>query len=395
LRLSITHYSATSAAGIGVAALRKSLAERQSGLRRNDFEGCDLDTWIGRVPGVEKVQIPAGLERLQSRNNQLAWLGLQQDDMLDAVSSLADRVGPSRIGVVMGTSTSSIGQTEEAYTRLEESGRMRPEYRQPEVHNLHSPGIFVSAVTGLTGPSLTISTACSSSAKVFATAARWIKHGLVDAALVGGVDSLCLSVLYGFNSLELVAKDPCRPLDRDRNGINIGEAAGYALLTRRDLSPDAPFLLAGYGESSDAHHMSHPHPEGKGAIFSMSRALERATTAPGEVGYINLHGTASKANDKIETYALAERFTEATLVSSTKGWTGHTLGAAGILESVIAIDTLETGLLPGTLNCRQVDPEFRFPVMTDNVKKTINCAMTNSFGFGGNNASLVFRSRDD
>jgi len=395
LRLSITHYSATSAAGAGLAALRQSLATRQSGLRRNDFEGCDLDTWIGRVPGVEDVELPDELNRLQSRNNQLAWLGLRQDGMLDAIHALSDKIGAHRIGVVMGTSTSSIGRTEEAYRHLDESGGMRPEFLQPEVHNLHSPGIFVSAVTGLKGPSMTISTACSSSAKVFATATRWIKHGLVDAALVGGVDSLCLSILYGFNSLELVSSEQCRPFDKDRNGINIGEAAGYALLTRPELAPDAELQLAGYGESSDAHHMSHPHPEGRGAVFSMSRALERAATASGEVAYVNLHGTASKANDMVETFALAERFTETTLVSSTKGWTGHTLGAAGILESVIAIDTLETGLLPGTLNCVQADPEFRFPVMKDNLEKNISCSMSNSFGFGGNNASLVFRKRDD
>ena len=395
MRLSITHYSATSAAGTGLVALRESLASGQSGLRRNDLKGCDLDTWIGRVPGVEGTELPEGLDHLQSRNNQLAWLGLQQDGMLDAVAALAERLGPHRIGVIMGTSTSSIGRTEEAYAQLEESGRMRPQFRQPEIHNLHSPGIFVSTATGLKGPALTISTACSSSAKVFATATRWIKHGLVDAALVGGIDSLCLSVLYGFNSLELVSSEQCRPFDRDRNGINIGEAAGYALLTRQDLSPDIEILLAGYGESSDAYHMSSPHPEGKGAIYSMGRALERAATAPGEVGYVNLHGTASQANDKIESYALAERFTESTLVSSTKGWTGHTLGAAGILESVVAIDTLETGLLPGTLNCKVTDPELRFPILTDNVEKTINCSMTNSFGFGGNNASLVFRRRDD
>jgi 3-oxoacyl-[acyl-carrier-protein] synthase-1 len=141
--------------------------------------------------------------------------------------------------------------------------------------------------------------------------------------------------------------------------------------------------------------MSHPHPEGKGAIYSMSRALERAAVAPDEVGYINLHGTASQANDRIESWALAERFGESTLASSTKGWTGHALGAAGILEAVIAIDALETGLLPGTLNCSETDPEMRFPIMTDNVEKAIACSMTNSFGFGGNNASLVFRKCHD
>ena len=395
MRLSISHYIATCAAGTGLTELRAALAERRSGLRRNDFEGCDLETWIGRVPGTEQADLPEALEHLESRNNRLAWLGLQQDGMLDAIAALAARVGPHRIGVVIGTSTSSIGRTEEAYTKLDESGRMLPEYIQRDVHNLHSPGIFVAAATGRTGPSLTISTACSSSAKVFATATRWIRYGLVDAVLVGGVDSLCMSVLYGFNSLELVSNDRCRPFDRDRSGINIGEAAGYALVTRDDIPPDTELQLAGYGESSDAHHMSHPHPEGKGAIYSMSRALERAATAPGDVDYINLHGTASLANDRIETWALAERFSESTLASSTKAWMGHTLGAAGIVESVIAIDTLETGLLPGTLNCEQPDPELRFPIMQENVEKPIRCSMTNSFGFGGNNCSLVFRRRDD
>jgi len=395
LHLNITHYTATSAAGTGLAALRHALRSRTGGLRRNDFAGCDLDTWIGRVPGVEQADLPASHTSLESRNNRLTWLSLQQDGMLDAIADLADRLGPERIGVVMGTSTSSIGRTEEAYRNLDDTGRMKPEFLQPPVHNLHSPGIFVSTVTGLRGPSMTISTACSSSAKVFATAARWISHGIVDAALVGGVDSLCLSVLYGFNSLELVSAERCRPFDRDRDGINIGEAAGFALLTRDDIAPQSALQLAGYGESSDAYHMSHPHPEGQGAIHSMRRALDRADVPADEVGYINLHGTASKANDEVETIALAACFGTRTLASSTKGWSGHTLGAAGILESVIAIDVLETGLLPGTLNCEATDPAFRFPIMTDNVEKTVHCTMTNSFGFGGNNASLVFRRRHD
>lgn len=390
MRLAVTHYTATSAAGTGISALRESLATRSSGLRRNDFAGCDLDTWIGRVSKVEDIELPAHLAELQSRNNQLAWMGLQQDGLLSAVKSLAENIGASRIGVIMGTSTSSIGRTEESYSQLDESGRMRENLRQPRVHNLHSPGEFVTAVTGLEGPSITISTACSSSAKVFATASRWIQHGLVDAALVGGVDSLCLSVLYGFNSLELISSEPCKPFDRDRNGINIGEAAGFALVTKEELSTGNGLALLGYGESSDAHHMSHPHPEGKGASFAMTRALKRAGVSAQDVGYVNLHGTASKANDRVETYALAEQLTDNTRVSSTKGWTGHTLGAAGILEAVIAMDTLNTGLLPGTLNRVNDDPEFRFPVLTDNVEMHVRYAMSNSFGFGGNNASLVF-----
>ena len=390
MRLAISHYTATSAAGIGLPELRRSLAERRSGLRKNDFEGCDLDTWIGRVAGVENVELPGRLIDLQSRNNQLAWLGLQQDDILGAIDSLSDNIGAHRIGVIMGTSTSSIGRTEKSYAPLDESGRMREDLRQPQVHNLHSPGAFVAAATGLKGPSLTISTACSSSAKVFATASRWIQHGIVDAALVGGVDSLCLSILYGFNSLELISGHPCKPFDRDRDGINIGEAAGYALLTREDLSAGNSLALLGYGESSDAHHMSQPHPEGKGASIAMARSLQRAGITSDAVNYVNLHGTASKANDRVETYALAKQFTDSTLVSSTKGWTGHSLGAAGILEAVSALDTLDTGLMPGTLNRVTDDPEFRFPVLTDNVEKRVRYSMSNSFGFGGNNASLVF-----
>ena len=395
MRLAIARYTATSAAGVGVAALRQSLATRSSGLRKNDFAGCDLETWIGRVEGVENIELPGQLTELQSRNNQLAWLGLQQDGILDAVQSLAQKIGAHRIGVIMGTSTSSIGRTEEAYTQLDDAGRMRASYQQPKVHNLHSPGAFVAAATGLKGPAITISTACSSSAKVFATASRWIQHGLVDAALVGGVDSLCLSILYGFNSLELISRNPCKPFDRDRDGINIGEAAGYALLTRDDLGADASLALLGYGESSDAHHMSHPHPEGKGAAFAMTRALQRAGMSAESIGYVNLHGTASKANDRVETYALADLFTNTTAVSSTKGWTGHTLGAAGILEAVIAMDTLSTGLIPGTLNREIDDPEFRFPVQSGNIEKHLEFAMSNSFGFGGNNASLIFGRRSE
>lgn len=395
MRLAITHYTATSAAGLGLQDLRRSLNERQSGLRRNDFDGCDLDTWIGRVDAVESVTLPEGLHGLQSRNNQLAWLSLQQDGMLTAVRELANRIGSHRIAVIMGTSTSSIGRTEEAYTQLDAAGRMPEAMRQPQVHNLHSPGTFVAAATGLTGPAITISTACSSSAKVFATAARWIRHGLVDAALVGGTDSLCQSILYGFNSLELISPQQCKPFDLDRDGINIGEASGYALVTRADLSSEAKVTLLGYGESSDAHHMSHPHPEGKGALLAMTRALERAEIGSQDIDYINLHGTASKANDRVETYALADRFSDSTLASSTKAWTGHALGAAGILEAVIAMDTLQTGVIPGTLNRVADDPEFRFPIMTDNVEKAVRYSMTNSFGFGGNNASLVFGQPDE
>lgn len=395
MRLAIGQYTATSAVGAGLDAMRRAISKRHSGLRRNDFEHCDLDTWIGRVEGVESVTLPDGVAHLQSRNNQLAWLGLQQDGMLDSIAAMKEQVGPDRIGIVMGTSTSSIGRTEEAYRQLLPSDAMPPGYCQPLVHNLHSPGIFVQAVTGIGGPSLTISTACSSSAKVFASAARWINHGLVDAVVVGGVDSLCLSILYGFNSLELVSANLCRPFDRRRDGINIGESCGYALLAREDLLGDADFLLLGYGESADAYHMSHPHPEGKGALLAMTQALHRAELEAKDVDYINLHGTASQANDRIEAHALGQLFPANTLASSTKGWTGHTLGAAGILEAIITLEAMRHGEVPGTLNCDEPEDDFAFQVTRENVQKPIRYAMTNSFGFGGNNATLAFGAAHD
>jgi 3-oxoacyl-[acyl-carrier-protein] synthase-1 len=395
MQLAIGNYTATSAMGAGLGPMRAAIRARDSGLRPNDLDNCDLDTWIGRVAGLESVSLPDELAHLHSRNNQLAWLGLQQDGMLDSILELKERLGDDKVGVVMGTSTSSIGRTEEAYARLLPSEAMPPEYCQPEVHNLHSPGIFVQEAVGLNGPALTISTACSSSAKVFASAARWINQGIVDAVVVGGVDSLCMSILYGFNSLELVSGQQCRPFDRRRDGINIGESCGYAILARDGLIENADFALLGYGESADAYHMSHPHPEGKGALLAMTRALERAGVDARDVDYINLHGTASQANDRIEATALGQIFSTHTLATSTKGWTGHTLGAAGILEAIITLEAMRSGLVPGTLNCEEPDSDFAFEVTRDNVERPLDYAMTNSFGFGGNNASLVFGRAHD
>jgi 3-oxoacyl-[acyl-carrier-protein] synthase-1 len=232
-----------------------------------------------------------------------------------------------------------------------------------------------------------VGTACSSSAKVFAQAERLVCAGLADAAVVGGVDSLCGSVLFGFNSLELVSPEPCRPFDVARRGISIGEAAGFALLERDGAS--GPWLL-GYGESSDAHHMSSPHPQGLGARLAIEAALVRAGLAPAAVNYINLHGTASQKNDEVEARLVAEIFPPSTRASSTKGWTGHTLGAAGLVEAVVSFIALETGLVPGTLNSENLDPACGPQVCVANETRDVRVALSNSFGFGGSNCSLLF-----
>lgn len=384
--LAIRAFTATTALGRGLAAQADALRARRGGLRRNDFGDAGLDTWIGRVDGIEAAPLPERWARWECRNNRLAWLALQQDDVQEALRAALSRHGNDRVALIVGTSTSSIGATEEAYTRLED-GAFPADLRRPLVHTPHSLGGFLQAATGIAGPAVTVATACSSSAKVFAQAARLLQAGIVDAALVGGVDTLCGSVLYGFNSLGLVSAQPARPFDVARDGLSLGEAGGFALLERGD---DADLLLRGYGESSDAHHMSAPHPDGLGARLAMADALARAGIAAGDVGYLNLHGTATPANDAVEARAVAALFPETLHASSTKGWTGHTLGAAGIVESAFALLALRDGLLPGTLNSVTQDPSCGPQIHFDNAQGPVRFAMNNSFGFGGNNCSLVF-----
>lgn len=382
---------------MGVEPLARSLLKRESPLQKNDYPDSNLNTWIGRVDELEDHQLPVHLAHLDSRNNRLSDIALVQDGFDASVSTVVDLVGAHRVGIIIGTSTSSVGRTESGYAKLDDNDQLPPAYQQPQVHNPHAPGHYVSHRLGITGPAMTISTACSSSSKVFAAASRWLACGLVDAVVVGGVDSLCLSVLHGFASLELISPDPCRPFDAHRNGINIGEAAGFALLLGGqssngllDSAAQAQYALTGYGETSDAFHMAQPHPDGRGAALAMSAALSTSGLKPDQIGYINLHGTATRANDLTETKALSSVFEHDTLASSTKGWTGHTLGAAGVTGAVIALETFKSGVVPGTLNMVNPDQELQFPILQENAELAMDHAMVNSFGFGGSNCSLIF-----
>lgn len=356
----------------------------------NDFTIAPLDTFIGRVDRLEALPLPEEWSVWDCRNNRLAWHALRQDGLLDALLDLRTRFAPERLGIAMGTSTASIGETELAYRELDADGRFPESQRRQLIHQPHSLGGFLQAAIDWRGPCLTVSTACSSSAKAYATAARWLQQDLCDAVLVGGCDTLCGSTLHGFASLELTSKQPCRPFDAHRDGISIGEAAAFAILVRADADdpPDA-FYLLGYGESSDAHHMSAPHPEGAGARLAIEAALRRAGLAAGDIDYINLHGTASRLNDLVEATLVDAMFPDTTLASSTKGWTGHTLGAAGALEATFSMLALEHALLPGTLNCVDLDPACGRQLLTENTAHEIHTALSNSFGFGGTNASLV------
>ena len=392
-QLAITAFTATSAAGRGVDALARALAQRKTGLVENDFGAAPLACWIGQVPGLDEIRLPTALTNWDSRNNRLAWLGLNQDGFREHALAAIERYGSTRVALVLGTSTSSIGETERAYRELDGNGHMNASQRKNRAHQTHALGAFVQEALGINGPCVTIATACSSSAKVFASAERLLRGGLADAAIVGGVDSLCGSVLFGFNSLQLVSPQPCRPFDVERSGLSLGEAAGFALLESITVDKYASRLI-GYGESADAHHMSAPHPQGLGAQRALQDALARAAITPADVDYINLHGTASRQNDEVEAALIARTFPATTLASSTKGWTGHTLGAAGIVEAVVALLAIERGLAPGTLNAQVLDPACGPQIKIDNQERNVRVALSNSFGFGGNNCCLAFAAAD-
>jgi 3-oxoacyl-[acyl-carrier-protein] synthase-1 len=394
--LLLSHFTATSCIGTGLSATLASLGNQSSGLAPCDFDTVDLATWIGRVDGVDDVVMPARMADWDCRNNRLLQLALEQDGFGDAVRAAALRYGPDRIGVFIGTSTSGIYQTELAYRRRDAgTGALPPDFIYATTHNTFSAASFARRYFGLQGPVTAVSSACSSSAKVFASAARMIAAGVIDAALVGGVDSLCLTTLYGFNSLGLTSSEPCRPYAAGRSGISIGEAAALALLEPAGATlPPGAVLLAGVGESSDAYHMSSPHPDGLGARIAMEKALAAAGLGTADIGYINLHGTATPSNDAAEGRAVAALFGGGTPCSSTKGATGHALGAAGGLEAVICALALRHGLLPAGVNTAELDPELPLDYLLQNRAEPLRHALSNSFGFGGTNCSLVFSRVD-
>ncbi len=388
----LSHFTATSAIGRGLPQTLAALRERRSGLLPCAFDTVDLATFTGTVAGIDAVLLPAALAAFDCRNNRLAFLGLIQDGFADAVAAAGRKYGAHRVGVILGTSTSGIFQTELAYRRRDpDSGALPADFIYGSTHNTYSLADFTRQLFGLCGPAVVVSSACSSSAKVFASARRMMAAGLIDAAVVGGVDSLCLTTLYGFHSLGLMSSQPCRPFDIARDGISIGEAAAFALLEPVPAQlDDAAVLLLGVGESSDAHHMSSPHPEGLGARMAMQDALNQAHLDTSQIDYINLHGTATPSNDAAETRAVTALFGGGTPCSSTKGATGHALGAAGGLEAVICALALQHGLLPGGLNTRQLDPALPLDYLLDNRKQPVKHVLSNSFGFGGTNCSLIF-----
>jgi 3-oxoacyl-[acyl-carrier-protein] synthase-1 len=389
-QLSLSHFTVTSALGSGLDDTLAALRTGRSPLRLCDFETVSLRTHIGTVDGLESHPVAGALAAYDCRNNRLAQLTLDQDGFRETVAAAIGRYGAGRIGVFAGTSTSAIFETEQAFRHLDPAtGTLPQDFPYRETHDTFSIADFVQHSLGLEGPAMSISAACASTAMTFAAAARMIEFGVCDAAIVGGVDSLCLTTLYGFHSLQLTAEGPCRPFDVARDGISLGEAGGFALL-EQGTGAGTGISLLGYGESSDAHHMSSPHPEGLGARLAMQRALDAAGLEPSDIDYINLHGTATKIGDAAEDKAIAGLFTRSTPCSSTKGLTGHTLGASGIVEAIISALGILHDLIPASPTTETVDPDIELYYLAEGAERPLRRVMSNSFGFGGGNCSLIF-----
>ncbi|MFA7946087.1 beta-ketoacyl-[acyl-carrier-protein] synthase family protein [Pseudomonas brenneri] len=371
------------ALGRGQDEVRRNLfAGDSSGMRSESGWVPERVLPVGSVPG-ELAPLPPHLAQQNSRNNQLLLEAALQIE--GPIQQAIQTFGASRIGIVLGTSTSGIDEASRGIADYLREGHFPADYdyRQQE---LGAPANFLADWLQLSGPAYVISTACTSSARALMSARRLLDLGLCDAVLCGGVDSLCKLTLNGFTSLEAVSAQRCNPFSVNRNGINIGEAAVLFLMSR---SP-APIALLGSGASCDAHHISAPEPSGKGALQAMSKALASAKLTPAQIGYLNLHGTATQHNDAMESLAVAALFPAGVACSSTKPLTGHTLGAAGALEAAFCWLSLMEGSVPPHVWDGQADPALpalHWAKVGDTLQT--RCLMSNSFAFGGNNVSLI------
>jgi 3-oxoacyl-[acyl-carrier-protein] synthase-1 len=319
-----------------MAEVAASLSRATTGLRPGS-PTLPVPTYVGSPAGV-LPELPPDLARHDSRLSRLAWLALKA--ISTAVARAVDRWGASRVAIIAGSSTGGIAETEEAFKHYLRESRA-PDGYSFDRYSFDALVQLLEEATGASGPRFVVSTACASSAKSLGSAQRLLTLGVVDAVLVVGADSLCRTTLHGFGGLKILSNEPCKPFDLHRDGISIGEGAAAILLER---SGEGWVHLLSVGESADAHHVTAPHPEGLGATTAMSRALGLARLDPGEIDYVNAHGTGTRVNDQVESDAIAKILGSRVPVSSTKGFTGHLLGAAGATEAVLTIDALVRGI---------------------------------------------------
>ena len=341
------------------------------------------------VSGVVEDKLAPLEGELKPYDTRLAQMTQHLVRSLEApIQRVRARWSPHRVGVFLGTSTAGAATTERAYAEFLQTGSLPSHYNYRTQHTFGATLEVVRKMTGFEGPGWVISTACTSSAKTLGSAARLIEGGLIDAALVGGIDTLCAMTLQGFWSLGALSADRCRPFSTKAAGINIGEGGAFLILER---SGEAEALLEGVGESSDAYHISAPHPEGLGARLAMERALAPGLT-PKNIDHVNAHGTGTIHNDQMESKAIREFLGSETPIISTKGYTGHTLGGAGAVEAVLSIWMMQDNFIASSLGTEPVNPEYGINVLTGSESVEINRVMSNSFAFGGNNISICLRS---
>jgi 3-oxoacyl-[acyl-carrier-protein] synthase I len=425
--VAITAHTVTSALGVGVVAHETAVRLQQSGLTANRASAGPavnanvnvnviappattapppsrqttpaLATYVGLVQAVDSATLPTSHAAWDSRATRLAWLALHADGFAANALAAVQRHGAHRVGCVLGSSASTIASSEQAYRQLDADGGFPAGLRFPALHSPHAVAAFTARVLGLLGPVVTVSTACSSSARAFGQAQRWLNLGLVDAVVVGGLDALCDSVLWGFQSLGLVAPQPCTPFDARRCGISVGEAAGFALLERAPTGaaqghPAPQAWLLSCGDSNDAHHMSSPHPQGLGAELALDHALAGAGLNAQAVDYLNLHGTGTPQNDAVEAAMVARRYRANVHASATKGLTGHTMGAAGMVEAALCLVALKRGWCSGSAQVGVADAalgaRFGGQLQLQPRQAAVAVAASHSFGFGGNNCVLLF-----
>jgi 3-oxoacyl-(acyl-carrier-protein) synthase len=289
--------------------------------------------------------------------------------------------------IILGTTTGGILTTEQ----LLKSGELQKEHYQ--YHGLHTVASCLAKELNCSGPVVVVSTACSSGAVAITIALKMLRSGRVKSVLAGGVDSLCRLTYFGFHSLQLVDKSGCKPLDQNRQGMAVAEGAGMLLLST-EKPANCPVELLGAGLSCDAYHPAAPHPEGQGAFIAMQTALADAGLQPTDISYINLHGTGTPDNDLAESKAVHRLFTSPPPLSSIKGASGHSLAAAGAIEAVVATIAISKGLMPANTGLQTVDPALDLSPLTSPQLQPTKAVLSNSFGFGGNNGSLIFGATD-
>ncbi|WP_411852574.1 beta-ketoacyl-[acyl-carrier-protein] synthase family protein [Stenotrophomonas sp. LGBM10] len=380
------------ALGADRAQVRDGLfADQPGGLRDTDAVIAGRTLALGEVvtPLPDLSALPVAL---RGRNNALLEAALQQ--IRGGVDAAIARYGAARVAVIIGTSTSGIGESENALRTQHDHGHWPDDFHYAQ-QEMGTAARYVRARIGSDGPAWTISTACSSSAKALMSAARLLRAGVVDAVVAGGADSMCRFTVAGFSALESVSATRCNPFSANRNGINIGEGAALFLMTREA----GPVELSGWGESSDAHHMSAPDPQARGAIDAMQQALDRAGLAATQIDYVNLHGTATGHNDAMESQAVAAVLGTQVPASSTKPLTGHTLGASGAIEAALCWMVLADNpqqQLPTHWWDGQADaalPALALVAPGTRMAQPPQHVLSHSFAFGGSNAVLALARR--